>query len=103
MIGTFWPIRILASSLSSVIRLGVDSTLTEPSEPSAERIAPRPVFLLNTPKLPPFRLLTLLPVMVPRAVCAAVLPMPPLPTVAATTPRFRMLPTPLPKLVPPKP
>ena len=30
MKGTFWPITILASSLSSVRRLGVDSTLPSP-------------------------------------------------------------------------
>ncbi len=39
--GTFWPMTILASSLSSVSRLGVESTLASPSLVKKFAIAPR--------------------------------------------------------------
>src|SRR5471030_2788598 len=47
-IGTFWPTRMVATSLSSVIRLGVDRMLVLPSDSSEWAIAPRPT-LLNRP------------------------------------------------------
>ena len=43
--GTFWPMTILASSLSSVSKLGVDSTLESPSACKKRASAPR----ANTP------------------------------------------------------
>ncbi|MCY1220808.1 hypothetical protein D9M72_328380 [compost metagenome] len=95
MIGMFWPIRILASSFSSVIRFGVDSRLTLPLLPSARSSAPRPIALLTMPRFRPPTSCT--------SPCAAAMPaVRLLSNSAPARVRFRMFWPPVPKLVPAK-
>jgi hypothetical protein len=53
--GTFWPMTILASSLSSVSRLGVDSTLASLSLLKKLAMAPRMYWPPTLPAMPRFR------------------------------------------------
>ena len=54
-IGTFWPTLMVASSLSRVIRFGVDRMLALPSDSSACATAPRPSAPLICLKMPTVR------------------------------------------------
>ncbi|MNL07125.1 hypothetical protein D3C87_1277880 [compost metagenome] len=92
----FWPIRILASSFSSVIRFGVESRFTLSLLPSARSSAPRPMALLTTPR---FR-----PPMSGTSCVAAAMPAVLSLLMAAMAPvRLMMFLPPEPKLVPAKP
>ena len=84
--GTFWPMTILASSLSSVSKLGVDSTLPLPF--SSKKRAKKP-----STYTPPCSCAN--PRFTPRA--GATVPL------AAPVARFRMLRPAVPKLLPSKP
>ena len=51
MNGTFWPTTILASALSSVMRLGVDRMFAKPRDSRARANAPKPVMMVPSGSL----------------------------------------------------